>query len=347
MSSTLQAQTDVRRAAPVVMGRSDYLGVLLRLIGMDLYKVRRRLLPRVLLLIGTGLVAFLFLVLGIAALHYQSQPATSFVPDSCSRFPLNPNCINHPATLADMRHAKQLALNGVAMYLNMPGSWSVVNHYLLQLFTVLGIILAGTLVGGEYGLGTVRLMYTRGPTRLQFLVAKIAVLMIVVAPTILFWILLVSGMGAALAHLAGIGAGLSFLTAAIFGHFVLFLLVVMLTCFAYMLMALFFGTAGRSTVAGIVAPLVWFGAEQVIGGVISALAGNNTGGLADFLNAIPTYFLGPNLSLLLHEQEYGLGIALPNPSTYSVQHSILVVAAYLIAFVGISCWLTVRRDITN
>jgi ABC-type transport system involved in multi-copper enzyme maturation permease subunit len=347
MNQTLQAQPDVRRVAPLVMGRSDYLSVLVRLIGMDLYKVRRRLLSNIILLLGTGLVVVLFLFLGIAALHYQSQPVTSFVPDSCTLYPQNPDCINHPATLADMRHAKQLALAGVAMYLNMPGSWSVVNHFLLQLFTVLAIVLAGTLVGGEYSLGTVRLMFTRGPTRLQFLFAKIAVLAIYLVPTILFWILLGTGMGAALAHLAGIGSGLNFVTAAIFGHFVLFLLIVMLTCFAYMMMALFFGTVGRSTVAAIVAPLVWFGAEPVVGGVITAVAGNSTGGLAEFLNAIPTYFLGSNLSLLLFEQEHALGIAFPNSSTYSLQHSTLVVAGYLIAFVAISALLTVRRDITN
>jgi ABC-type transport system involved in multi-copper enzyme maturation permease subunit len=347
MNSALQAQPDNRRAAPIALGRSDYLSVLLRLIGMDLFKVRQRLLSRTLLFIGTGLIVFLFVTLGIGALHYQSEPVTSFVPDSCARFPLNPDCINHPATLADMRHTKQLALNGVALLLNMPGSWEVIAVYSLGLFSVLAIILAGTLVGGEYSLGTVRLMFTRGPTRLQFLLAKICVLAIYLFPAILFWVLLGTGIGAALAHLAGIGAGWSFLTAAIFGHVVLFVLLVMLYCFAYMMMALFFGTVGRSTVAAIVAPLIWLAFEPVVGRLITALVGDNTGGLADFMKSIPTYFLGANLSLLLHDQQHALGIAHPNPSTYSVQHSILVVAGYLIAFVGISALLTVRRDITN
>jgi ABC-type transport system involved in multi-copper enzyme maturation permease subunit len=347
MHSTLQAQPDIRRTAPIVMGRSDYLSVLLRLIGMDVYKVRRRLLSKILLFIGTGLIVFFFVTLGIGALHYQSEPVTSFVPDSCARFPLNPDCINHPATLADMRHAKQLALNGVALLLNMPGSWEVIAEYSLGLFSVLAIILAGTLVGGEYSLGTVRLMFTRGPTRIQFLLAKVAVLLIYLVPAILFWVLLGSGIGAVMAHLAGIGAEFGFLTGAEFGHFVLFLLLVILYCFIYMTMALFFGTVGRSTVAAIVAPLVWLGAEPVIGRVITALVGNNTGGLADFIRAIPTYFLGPNLSLLLHDQQHALGVALPNPTDYSAGHSLIVVAGYLIAFVGVSALLTVRRDVTH
>jgi ABC-type transport system involved in multi-copper enzyme maturation permease subunit len=347
MNSALQAQPDIRRAAPIVLGRSDYLSVLLRLIGMDLYKVRRRLLSRVLLLIGTALIVFLFVTLGIGALHYQSEPVTSFVPDSCARFPLNPDCINHPATLADMRHAKQLALNGVALFLNMPGSWEVIARYCLEVFSVLVIILAGTLVGGEYSLRTVRLMFTRGPTRIQFLLAKIAVLLIYLVPAILFWILLGSSMGTVMAHLAGIGVGFGFLTSAEFGHFVLFLLLVMLYCFAYMMMALFFGTAGRSTVAAIVAPLIWLAIEPLLGNVITALVGDNTGGLANFIKVIPTYFLGPNLSLLLQDQEHVLSVGVPNPADYSAGHSLLVVAGYLVAFVGVSALLTVRRDVTN
>ena len=79
-------------------------------------------------------------------------------------------------------------------------------------------------MGGEYSLGTVRLMFTRGPTRVQLLTAKIVVLAIYVIPTILFLMLLGMIIGAIMAQLAGIGSGLSFLTAAHFGHFVLYLL---------------------------------------------------------------------------------------------------------------------------
>ena len=35
MVTTTQAQTDVNRVAPIVLGRKDYLSVLLRLIGME------------------------------------------------------------------------------------------------------------------------------------------------------------------------------------------------------------------------------------------------------------------------------------------------------------------------
>ena len=344
MVTTTQARTDVQRVAPIVMGRKDYLSVLLRLIGMDLYKVRRRLLSKVLLLVGTLVIAFVFLAIGIAAWHFASQPVTSFVPRNCSAGQFE-GCINHPATVADMQHEKQRILDGAAQFLNIPGVWSLETQFVIQVLSVLGIILAGALVGGKYSLGTVRLMFTRGPTRVQFLFAKIVVLAIYVIPTILFLMVLGTVIGAVMAHLAGIGTDLSFFTAAHIDHLVLFLLLGMLYWFAYMLMALFFGTVGRSTVAGIVGPLVWLAIEPLLGNIIAALAGNMSGGLADFLKAIPDYFLGNNLTSLLHNQ--GDALSFTNAGPYSDGHSLLVVAVYLTVFVGVACWLTVRRDVTQ
>jgi ABC-type transport system involved in multi-copper enzyme maturation permease subunit len=345
MIATTQTQPDVKRAAPILMGRKDYLSVLLRLIGMDLYKVRRRLMSKVLLLVGTLVIAFVFVALGLAAWRIASQPVTSYAPPSCTVHQVV-GCINHsPATLADMQHEKQRILNGAAQFLNIPGAWSVEELFVIEVLVVLGVIVAGALVGGEYSLGTVRLMFTRGPTRVQFLLAKIVVLAIYVVPTILFLMLLGTVIGAVSSHLVGIGTGLSFFTAATFGHLVLFLLLGMLSWFAYMLMALFFGTVGRSTVAGIVGPLIWLAIEPLLSNIIVVLTGNFSGGLADFLKAIPDYFLGNNLTSLLHIQ--GNALSFTDPGAYSNGHSLLVVAGYLVVFVGVACWLTVRRDVTQ
>jgi ABC-type transport system involved in multi-copper enzyme maturation permease subunit len=343
MNTTIQAQPGVRRVAPIALGSNDYLSMLLRLIGMDLYKVRRRLLSKVLLLIPILLIGGGFFVTGIVAIHDAGLPPTSFATYSCAQFPHDPQCLNHPATLTDYQHAKQQVLNGLALYMNMPGNWNAQERFLIERLVVLGIILAGTLVGAEYSLGTVRLMFTRGPTRLQFLFAKIAVLVICVVPTVLFVILLGSGVGAVMAHLAGVGAGLSFLTADAFGHFVLFVLLGMLFWFSYMLLALFFATVGRSTVAGIVGPLVWLLLEPVLTGFLTGAPG--------FVQYIPNYFLGNNLLSLIDDQMRALGIFslnAPSPAgDYHAGQSLLVVAVYLIVFVGVACWLTVRRDVTH
>src|SRR5260370_2932093 len=155
MIATTQTQPDVQRVAPIVMGRKDYLSVLLRLIGMDLYKVRSRLLSKVLLLVGTLVIAFVFLAIGIAAWHLASQPVTSFVPANCAVLPHNVGCINHPATLADMQHEKQRILDGAAQLLNMPGVWNVEERFVIQGLAVLGLILPAPLLALQYSLAPV------------------------------------------------------------------------------------------------------------------------------------------------------------------------------------------------
>lgn len=345
MITPAQTQSAVQRVAPITKGRTDYLSVLLRLIGMDLYKVRRRRLSKVLLLVGTLVTAAVFLTFGIAAWHFASEPVTSFVPASCAQFPHNVGCITHPATLADMQREKQRILAGAAQYLTMPGVWNIEEQFVIQLLAVLGIILAGALVGGEYSLGMVRLMFTRGPTRLQFLFAKIVTLAIYVVPSFLLLMLTGTLVGAAMAHVAGIGTSLSFWSAAYVGHLVLYLLLGMLFWFAYMLMALCFGTVGRSTVAGIVGPLIWLAVELLLSNLIIALTSNTSGGLTDVVKAIPSYFLGTNLTSLLHYQ--GSVLSFTSPGAYSHGHSLLVVAVYLVVFVGVASLLTVRREVTH
>jgi ABC-type transport system involved in multi-copper enzyme maturation permease subunit len=343
MSIPLQAESQTQRAAPIVMGHSNYFSVLLRLIGMDLYKVRRRPLSKILLLIPIVLIGGGFLVTGIVAIHDAGLPATSFATYSCTQFPHDPECLNHPPTLADKQHAKQQVLDSLALYLNMPGNWNAQERFLIERLVVVGIFLAGTLVGGEYSLGAVRLMFTRGPTRLQFLFAKIAVMAICLVPTLLFVVLLGSGVGAVMAHLAGVGVGFSYLTMEMFGHFVLFVLLGMLFWFSYLLMALFFATVGRSTVAGIVGPLVWLLIEPVLTGFLSSAPG--------FVQYLPNYFLGNNLLSLIHNQMGALGTLDSDPlvqsSSYSAGQPLLVVTMYLIAYVGVASWLTVRRDVTH
>jgi ABC-type transport system involved in multi-copper enzyme maturation permease subunit len=345
MVATTPDQPVVQRVAPIVQGRKDYLSVLLRLIGMDVYKVRSRRLSKVLLLVGTLVVALVFLGLGIAGWYYASKPLSSFVPPQCVAYENIAGCITHPATQADEQQYKRYLLSYPAERLNMPGVWNLEGQLVFDLLAALGIILAGALVGNEYSLGTVRLMFTRGPTRLQFLLAKIVVLAIYVVPTILFLMLVGTLIGLVMGPLTGISADYSFFTAPWVGHFALYLLLGMLYWFSYMLMALFFGTVGRSTVAGTVGPLIWLASEPVLSGLITALTSGATGGLADVVKAIPDYFLSNNLFSLLSDQGHALSFG--EPGSYTTGHSLLVIAAYLIVFVGVACWLTVRRDVTH
>src|SRR5215470_2209655 len=134
MIASTHTPPDVTRTAPIVMGRKDYLSVLLRLIGMDVYKVRRRLLSKVLLFVATVVIVLVFLGLGIAVLHFVGEPVTSFVPSKCGPTPQvsAAGCITHqPATLADMQREKQRVVNGGAQFLTMPGVWFTEEHFFI------------------------------------------------------------------------------------------------------------------------------------------------------------------------------------------------------------------------
>ncbi len=74
-----------------------------------------------------------------------------------------------------------------------------------------------------------------------------------------------------------------------------------------------------------------------------------------FFQAVPDYFISNNISALLENQASSLfsvaspGQLLTNGSPYPLSdlHALLVLASYLILFIGLSWWITVRRDVTN
>src|SRR5258708_13282783 len=117
---------------------------------------------------------------------------------------------------------------------------------------LLVITVVGSLVGGEFSLGTVRLMFTRGPTRTQFLFAKLGATIVCIVIGVL--VMFITGVLASqLLNLAsGIGQDLNFFTASWLVHTLLFLLLPMLNCLISPSIAIFFGTRGRSIEEGTV-----------------------------------------------------------------------------------------------
>src|SRR5260370_6742 len=106
--------------------------------------------------------------------------------------------------------------------------------------------------GYRNSLGTVRLMFTRGPTRAQFLFAKLGATIVCIVIGVL--VMFITGVLASqLLNLAsGIGQDLNFFTASWLVHTILFVLVAMLNWLMYAAIAIFFGTLGRAIVAGII-----------------------------------------------------------------------------------------------
>jgi len=344
------------RSSSVVMGRQDYLSVMLRLIGMELYKLRRRRMSRVLGSIAAALAIILFLLISIGSFLTQNAPAESFAPpcqtlSNPGATPANgnpgpgqpTNCPTpSPAQLEQLRHD---ALESVSTPLRLPISLNVAVQFALTPCTVLIIILIGTMVGGEYSIGTVRLLFTRGPTRTQFLLAKVGAAFISVLIGILMMVILGVLTGQVLNPVSGFPQTGDFLNAGWVEHALLYLFIAVLNWFMYGAIAVFFGVLGRSTVAGIVGALTWFFVEPILGSVLSLISNFSRGPFGDILKAIPDYFIGNNFGALLGDQaHYLFGY---NPPTLSTIHALIVLPCYFVLFIGLAWWLNKRRDVTN
>jgi ABC-type transport system involved in multi-copper enzyme maturation permease subunit len=311
------------RTSLVHMGRQDFTSVVLRLTAMELYKLQRRTMSKVLGIISIIAVVVVFLLAGLLlVLTVNNATAQGSAPPALEIVPLS-------------------------IYLA------------LQVVTILGrvliAILVGVIVGGEYGVGTIRLMFTRGPSRTQFLIGKIgAALSCIVIGTLVMLVLGIV-LGVLLGFLFHLPSTYDFFSAAWLGHAILYMLIAMLDLFMAAMMALFLSTLGRSTAAGIAGTLVWLLLiEPVLGAICTIVANVSSGATAAFFNAVPNYFIGNSVSALQQNQnqavfgpDFSLFLSRGNGLVVSDAHALLVIAGYLIVFIGVAWWVNERRDVTN
>jgi ABC-type transport system involved in multi-copper enzyme maturation permease subunit len=348
MSVTHQTNAGEVRTESVILGRQDYISVLLRLIGMELYKIRRRIMSKVLASIAIVIAILVFLLFSLNTFFVLSAPPESLVP-SCqppsgsSQGQPQSNC--PPPSAAQVAQFREDALRSASEPLRLPRSLNIAVQFALSAGTILIIILIGATAGGEFSIGTVRLMYTRGPTRLQFLLAKVGVAAVCAAIGILAMSIVGILTGQALNALSSIAQGFGFLSAGWMAHAMLYLLIAMLDWFMYATIAIFFGTLGRSTVAGIVGALTWLFVEPILGDILKLAGTFSQGPFGNFLKTIPDYFIGNNTGALLQNQgQYIFG---GNGSSLSNLHALAVLVIYLAVFIGLSWWINEHRDVTN
>ncbi|MBO0780601.1 MAG: ABC transporter permease subunit [Ktedonobacteraceae bacterium] len=351
-----EAQTSTQGyISTIIMGRQDFLSVLFRSISGELYKIWRRRLSKVLLTIGLLIMMLGFVAVALPPIIVYNSPSSIFLPPSCSSLSqaggtVAPgSCLDHPPTQQDLAKAEQMkqeAVRSSAASLYLPGSFITAGQIVNFIGLLLLVILAGTIVGGEYSVGTIRLLLTRGPTRTQFFLAKLGAILVSIGITFLILMPIGIAMGA-LFELAipGIAVNFSFFTGTWMLHAALYLLESILGLLMYTMIALCFSFLGRATAAGVAGAIVWWVLENILSTILSLLAATNKGVFADILKAIPDYFIGTNISALLGNQtSYLIG---GQPSSISDLHAVLVLAVYLVIFIG-SAWIVhLRRDVTN
>lgn len=323
---TEQAFPPMARAANVDPGRQDFLSTIWRLIRMELRKLTRRLYTRVSLLILAGLLLLAVAVQAWGALNASKLPSSPF---------------------------RESILHNYANAFGFPTSLEAIGNILSNgQLIILGLLFLAPIMGNEYVLGTIRLLFTRGPSRLQCLLGKALASLIYIAGLILCLTLLYLVVGMLIypvtgqpysyvfAHFydANFGANL--------GNTCLLLVTDVFSWYAFGVLAFFFGTLGRSTAAALGGALAWFVLETLtpyLSGILMYLF--PSGPVHDLMRVLPDYLFIDNLQTLAHNRISALGGL--SVSAQADLHALVVVAVYFVLFIGASCAITMRRDVTN
>lgn len=345
VSSSSPMPDSPARSASVILGRQDYLSVVVRLIRMELYKLRRRSMSKVLVIIAIALAVLPFALVALGTFATANAPAQSFSPP-CQSVSGPPSGCPTPSA-AQVTQERQTIVEGASTPLRLPEALNVAVEYGLIVGVILLVILVSSLTGGEYGAGTIRLLFIRGPTRTQFLIAKLGTALIVSIIGMLAMIVPGVLVGQLLNPVSGIAQTGTFWGGAWLGHALLYLFIAMLNWFMFAVIAIFFATLGRATAAGVVAGIAWLFLEPILGLVLTYIGDLSKGGVGAVLKAIPNYFISTNFSVLLNDQRQYLSVVPSSTPAVSVPHAIVVLLVYFAFFIGLTWWINKRRDVTS
>jgi ABC-2 type transport system permease protein len=207
------------------------------------------------------------------------------------------------------------------------------------------IILTACVFGREYQLGTIRVLLARGIGRLQLLFAKLlAVILVALFALIVCLAFTVLLQGLQMLMLAGNFDALKALNADFWHNIGVYVLTVLISMGATILLTTALTALGRSFVFGLSAALVFFPADN-FGTIFLLLAYKLTNN--NFWLNITAYLLGPNLNQMpaalvpAHFENYGASPYVTVDGT----HTLVVALVYGAIFAVVAIVLTWRRDV--
>lgn len=200
--------------------------------------------------------------------------------------------------------------------------------------TVLAIVLAGSVTGNEFGWATIRTVLAHGGRRASFLLAKVVALVAVTAVIVLVGF--VSAFGASYA--VSITAGLDLATAAdlpsrTLGDMARTLYVTL----PYIAFAVLMSVVARSAASGIAFGLVLSFGESLVGQL--AVAVNRD------LQALFDAGIARNVAAITRTQQT-TSFSSPEPLSSDLWLSALILALYTVAFLALAVDRLAKRDVT-
>ena len=207
---------------------------------------------------------------------------------------------------------------------------------------ILVMILAASVIGGEYGWGTLRTALTRGIGRWQFLGAKALSLVLLSAAGLLVVSLTVTISSLITASLTlgdgggMVGAGQWSTVAVVYGKGAYGL-------FPYVVLALFLSVLTSSSSMGISIGLAYYFVEAILVGILT--------NVFDWFSNVTDFLLGPSVIAWMTEpgvQATGGDAALfPLQDLPSQLHAFLVLTAYIVIIGTVAFWLFQHKDIAG
>jgi ABC-2 type transport system permease protein len=285
----------------------------IRLIGAELFKLRKRTMTRVLLFVLIGIIIILyFLLLAISNVS---------LPNAGPRIGNIHNLLGLPVAL--------------------PFAMSILSSF----GSVLAVILVASAMGNEYNWRTIRTVVVSSESRFKLLTAKL------ISAAIYIIIGMVIGLAAGFimslitTAIGGYAFDFSFATGSYIWHQFLQFWRTFFVMMPYITLGFMFAIVGRSAMPGIASGIGIFFLESIIT-TFMFLAGG-------WVASIPSYLLYANVqaitSLADLPQGFGAGtgggginIQLP-----SVTHAFIVLAIYSVIFLFVSFYLFRKRDVTG
>ena len=208
------------------------------------------------------------------------------------------------------------------------------------------ILLTSYIIGQEFQNGTIRILLSRGVSRLQLLFAKL--LCIVIIALALFVIGVIVDSLLIIAVLFALGGNLNALhtlNATFWNATELYLMTVLISMGVTILMAIALNVLGRSLALGMTLAMSWFVVDNV-GAEFMAIASHVTN--SKFWLNITVYLLGPNLNDM--PRVVIPGNITESPGIYplvpvSGAHTLLVALVYSIIFVIVAIAFMRLRDV--
>jgi ABC-2 type transport system permease protein len=209
------------------------------------------------------------------------------------------------------------------------------------------IILTANVIGREYQLGTIRILLARGVGRVQLLLAKLSAIVLTALVTLIIW-LLVIGILILLTPQAKAGNfnALQALDSPFWNNVSLYLLTILISMGATILLTVALCAIGRSLAFGLTAAALWFPIDNIGTAMmqIAFLATKN-----DFWKNITAYFLGPNLnqmpSVIIPVQYHIRNNSASPLVQVDGTHTLLVALVYSVIFIVVAVILTWKRDV--